>query len=103
MDLLIEFCKHGTVKRVVVSHPWLPPGSVTAAYSCETEARRCADALEGRRFDGNRLSTSISLPPPSPLPSMESSVGVSIAADAESAVDVDKIAENVEDFLNSLM
>jgi hypothetical protein len=107
MDMLVEFCKYGTVRRVVVSHPQLPTGTVTAAFSCETEAKRCADALEGRRFDGNRLSTSISVPMTPPLLSqplsLDDSSAVGATAETENAVDVEKIAENVEDFLNSLM
>lgn len=111
MDMLVEFCKYGTVKRIVVSHPELPEGTITAAYSTEAEARRCADALDGRHFDGRRLSTSITLPPlPSSAPTTatiysQPLISTNVASESSSgeAVDVDQIAENVEDFLNSLI
>ena len=109
-DMLIECVKYGKVLRLMT--PEGPEfdhrGCIAVTYETADAARACAGALHGRRFDGKQIDAMMFA-----TPVLEEAVSESLTAPASSSFepppDAATIttqtadAEDVEDFLSSLL
>ena len=113
----MECSKMGPLRRLIVRAVELKEGAVAATYETYEAARLCASSLEGRWFDGRRLSTRliVSRTQQAPLcseevlnvssavvPALGESYTNQISAEEEAAI-VEAVGEDVENFLNSLL
>jgi hypothetical protein len=114
----MECRKMGPLRLMTVRAVGLKEGAVAATYETDEAARLCASSLEGRWFDGRRLITRLVMPQQSqsnPAYATQGSwpsgsAGVTpVLSDiiqevsAEESAIVEAVAEDVENFLNSLL
>ena len=102
-DMLIECVKYGKVLRLMT--PEGPQfdhrGCIAVTYEAADAARACAGALHGRRFDGKQVDAMMFAPQTIVEEKLPNGLMPSISAPSSEEPTVE--AEDVEDFLNSLL
>jgi len=111
-DLLEECCKMGRVRTLTTpDHPSLV-GSVAVTFQEESAARTCFVKLNNRSFDGRLVNVQLLLPSGStviekqPEPAAAESIAVQSSITVQDSVPaevVEEAAQDVENFLNSLL
>ena len=105
--MLEEFCKMGTVRRIILSNPLLLIGTVAVTFQETAAAEQCATIMNGRWFDGRLLSTRLYLPQQTPASKYFSAIPLSTDAhEIDPSISISSTAsdaDGVDDFLNSLL
>jgi len=65
MDIMLECCKHGNVRKIVTpDHPYYE-GSVVVTFEDDASAMSCGNAMDGRWFDQKQIEIEYH---PAPIP-----------------------------------